>query len=102
MRTTVTEWQNQQLEKSIQIAQANTANAQRDARDELVKAFNVKRKANKGKWIQFDGDIWGGPVAIKSYDTWIQVATFNGIRDGGPTDCTVKAMNEWLTRFLKV
>ena len=76
------------------------AQSQRDARDELIKAFNAERKANKGKWVQFNGEFWGSPVAIKSYDTWIQVATFNGMCDSGPMDCTVKAMNEWLTRFL--
>ena len=67
---------------------------------EFIKAFNAERKANKGKWVQFSGEVDGQPVAIKSYNTWIQVATFKGMRDGGPMDCTVRAMNEWLTRFL--
>ena len=66
----------------------------------LIKAFNKERRANKNKWVQFHGVIDGQPVAIKSYNTWIQVATFNGKRDSGPMDCTVSAMNHWLTQFL--
>jgi len=67
---------------------------------ELLQAFNTKRKTNKNKWIQFHSAFHDQPVTIKSYNTWIQVATFNGKRDSGPMKCTVKTMNEWLTKFL--
>ena len=67
---------------------------------ELVKAFNIKRKANKNKWIWTEGLVNDKPVVIKSYNTWIQFATFCNKRDGGPMDCSVKVMNDWLSGFL--
>jgi len=68
--------------------------------EQLIKAFNKERKGNQGKWLSFTGDIDGEPVSIKSFDTWIQVATYKGRRDGSPAGCTVKQLNEWLLNFL--
>lgn len=70
--------------------------------EELLKAFQRQRRAHKDKWIEFHGELDGQHVAIKSYNTWIQVATYRGKRDGGPMDCTVAAMTQWLTKFLAV
>ena len=41
--------------------------------EELLKAFNKERKANKNRWTTFRGELDGLPVAIKSYNTWIQI-----------------------------
>ncbi len=67
---------------------------------ELLQRFNKERKANKGKWIFFHDTLNDQPVAIKSYNTWIQVVKYQGRQAGGPMDCTVKAMTEFLTKFL--
>ena len=67
---------------------------------DLIKEFNRKRRTNKDRWIQFTGTIHGQPVAIKSYNTWIQIATYGDRRGSGPMNCTVTAMNDWLTSFL--
>ena len=69
--------------------------------ENLLAEFNKQRKASKGKWLMFGGEHDGFPLAIKSFDTWIQVADHKGKRGGGPMDCTVKVMNEWLTKFLE-
>jgi|APSaa5957512535_1039671.scaffolds.fasta_scaffold42042_1 hypothetical protein len=69
--------------------------------EELLKAFNKERKANKGKWVFFHGTLDGLPVAIKSYNTWIQILDYNGKRDGGPMDCLVGKMNCWLQESLR-
>ncbi len=68
--------------------------------EELLKAFNKERKANKGKWVFFHGALNGLPVAIKSYNTWIQILKYNDWKDGGPMDCKVGAMNCWLQEAL--
>ena len=68
--------------------------------EQLIKAFNKERKAHRGKWLSFTGDIDGKPVCIKSFDTWIQVATYKDKRDGSPMGCSVKQLNEWLLNFL--
>jgi hypothetical protein len=67
----------------------------------FIARFNCERKANKNRWIWLDGEIDGIRVQTKSYNTWIQIAKLGDKRDCGPMDCSVKDMNEWLTKFLK-
>jgi len=68
--------------------------------ENLIKEFNKERKANKGRWVFFQGEIEGEPVLIKSYNTWIQVLEYRGVRDGSPMELSVRSMNEWLREKL--
>ena len=67
---------------------------------EMLKEFNKERRENKGKWVYFYGEVNGEEVAIKSFDTTIQILKYKGHKTGGPCDCSVKAMNEFVTTAL--
>ena len=67
---------------------------------DVVLQFNNKRKTSKGKWLFFDCATTIGVLQIKSWETWIQVASLNGHRDAGPMDCSVAKCSDWLTAFL--
>jgi len=69
--------------------------------DNLIKRFHAERKANKNRWVFFHGEIDGQPVSIKSFNNWVQVATFNGFRDGSPMDCKVSQLDKWLRDFFE-
>ena len=66
---------------------------------EVVKDWNKARKANKDKWVLFEGSVDGSPVRIKSYNLWIQRVEFRDFIDGYNGE-TVKGANEFLTDFL--
>ncbi len=74
---------------------------------ETIADFNAMRKANKGSWFTFRGNSEDGrPIAIKAYGTWIQIAEIGEsgapgfVRDCGPMDVSVGAMNSFLRSFL--
>lgn len=73
--------------------------------DDLIKQHNAQRKANKNRWLSLSAVISGHRVAIKSYNTWIQVLKVEGplvnFRDSGPMDCSVKACRDYLAQALK-
>lgn len=67
--------------------------------EQTVKDWNKARKANRDKWIFFEGYIDGAPIRIKSYNLWIQRAEFRDFIDGY-NGGTVKGANDFLTDFL--
>ena len=68
----------------------------------MLKEFNKERKQNKGKWIYFNWDFGNGNIVkMKSFNTWVQVLDYNGYRDGGLCDISVKAMNKWIWETLE-
>lgn len=71
----------------------------------LIADHDFHRKANKNRWLALSAVISGHRVAIKSYNTWIQVLKVEGpntnFRDSGPMDCSVKACRDYLAQTLK-
>ena len=70
-------------------------------KEEFIKFVNDQRKQNKSRWVVLQEDVDGTPIAIKFYNTWIQVfRTDTGINYAGPMDCSVKVFNEHLREVL--
>jgi hypothetical protein len=70
-------------------------------KDEFIKLVNDKRKANKDKWVTIQEEVDGVPVAIKSFNTWIQLMyTNDGRKHSGPMDCKVSTFNLVLKEVL--
>ena len=67
---------------------------------DFIRDFNTERRAMKDKWVVFLGTCNGKEVAIKSYNTWVQVIVIDGVRDSGPSDCNVGELNAWLASVL--
>jgi hypothetical protein len=68
--------------------------------EELLKAWNAQRKANRDKWVFFDGDLDGSTVRIKSYNLWIQRIEYRDYIDG-KASATVKAATDFIRGFLE-
>lgn len=68
---------------------------------ETVQLFNRTRRANPGQWFTLDTTVKGHRLRLKAYGTWIQVARYRGIEDGGPMDCQVRDVTQWLIQFLE-
>lgn len=67
----------------------------------LIKLFNQERKANKNTWLFFNYSIHGEDIAIKSFNTYIQVIKIGDrVKDSGPMDCKVKDMTQFLKDIL--
>jgi ASC-1-like (ASCH) protein len=69
-------------------------------KEDFLKAFNKQRRQSKDRWITWTGEVNEVPVQIKSYNTWVQVLRIPPFQASGPMDCSVKALNEFLTRSL--
>lgn len=82
--------------------------------DDFIKEHNALRKANKNRWLCVSAVISGHRVAIKSYNTWIQLLRveplletlpdtkgLHSFKDSGPMDCSVKDYNLYLKESLK-
>jgi hypothetical protein len=67
-------------------------------KQEFIKKINRDRKANKDKWLFTMEEVEGCQVAVKSYNTWIQVMQGDIMpgRYSGPMDATVKVFNSVL------
>ena len=70
------------------------------SKDEAVKSWNKLRRQNKGQWVYWCGHVEGKYLEVKSFDEWIQYASYNGFTDGGPSDGRVKDSVEWLDKFI--
>ena len=74
-----------------------------DSIQEFVARWKSERKAAKGKWFAFAHPVTDiGLVAIKGYDTWIQIVRAEAVpwRGEGPMDSTVKDAAAWLEKYL--
>jgi hypothetical protein len=74
--------------------------------EELIRLFNLTRKANKNRWYSLNVVISNDITCqIKAYNTWIQRVTLtspNGqVIDGSCSDLSVKDINTWLTGTLE-
>lgn len=66
-----------------------------------LEMVNALRKANKNKWVQIPSIIVDGKmIAIKFYNTWVQILRIDGIICSGPMDCKVREFNAFLTQAL--
>lgn len=68
--------------------------------EELLKAWNAQRKANRGKWVFFEGSLDGSTVRIKSYNLWVQRIEYRDFIDGKDS-ATVKAATDFIRDFLE-
>ena len=73
-----------------------------DSKEELIKSFHAHRKLKKGEWLFFKGYLKDDLVQIKSYNNWIQILQFKGVRDSGPMDTSVKKVTEYLQSILSI
>lgn len=64
--------------------------------EELVKTIKRARTINKGTWFTFEGDLNGSPIRIKAFNKWMQRVEYKGWVDSGPSDCSVKELNDYL------
>jgi hypothetical protein len=62
-------------------------------KQEFLKKINKDRKANKDKWLFTMEEVEGCQVAVKSFNTWVQIMHSNGVKYSGPMDCSVKVFN---------
>lgn len=74
---------------------------------ETVQAWTKERRANKGAWVFFHADYNGRPIAVKSFNTSIQIARAGRkgepgtITDTGPIDARVRDAEAFLRSFLE-
>ena len=67
---------------------------------EFITLFNKTRKANKNNWIVLIEEVEGSIIKTKSYNTWVQRMEYKGFITGGPMDCSVKQVNEFLVNTI--
>ncbi len=67
---------------------------------EFIALFNKTRKANKNNWIILIEEVDGNIIKTKSYNTWIQRVEYKNFITGGPMDCSVKTVNEFLNQII--
>ena len=75
--------------------------------DQIVQDWNDERRARKDEWFSFHAKTDdGAPVAIKSWNTWMQIVRIgeNGApgftRGSGPMDARVRDAQDFLRGFL--
>ena len=68
---------------------------------EFVKTINILRLENKGRWYQWQGEVNGKQVALKSYNTWVQRLKVGDITHSGNMDVSVKEFKEFLSACVK-
>jgi len=67
--------------------------------EEFIKAANDARKLYKGQWFILQGVIGVRPIAIKNYNTYLQIYRIDGRNYGsGAMDMPVAKWNEELQR----
>jgi len=69
--------------------------------EQFVKHINSLRRSNKNQWYTFSGTVNGKSVSLKAFGTWIQVIVVDGVRNGFPSDITVRQFNESLLEALR-
>lgn len=65
---------------------------------DFIEEINKLRRQNKGKWYTWSGYVDGKTVAIKGYETWLQIFRINGLEQGCPMDVSVGKFKELLAR----
>ena len=69
---------------------------QTDSASDAVKQINAARLDNKGKWIFIYVSFLGESIKIKSFNTWIQVFQYNGMRCSNGMDSPVGEYRSFL------
>lgn len=70
-------------------------------KDEFIKHVNSERKKNKDKWVTIQKEVDGVLIAIKFFNTWIQLMyTNDGINYSGMMDVKVSEFNKHLKEVL--
>lgn len=54
--------------------------------EEFVKTINKLRLKNKNNWYMWQGTINDRAVALKGYNTWLQIFRVNGLELGLPME----------------
>lgn len=61
---------------------------------EFIAFCNSTRKQNKNQWYALREIVDGHNVAIKGFNTWLQIIEVDGLKSSGTMDCSVKRFNE--------
>jgi hypothetical protein len=68
--------------------------------ENVIKEINNLRKASSG-WYSYTTALRGKPLTIKGYHTWIQRIEYDGWKESGIADISVKQFKlqlfHWLT-----
>lgn len=68
--------------------------------EEFVKEVNTLRLSNKGQWYTWQGIVNGKEVAIKGYNTWLQIFRINGLSCWSPMEQSIRDFKELLTNAI--
>lgn len=63
---------------------------------DFVQLINSARKNNKNSWYIFSGLVDGKSVALKGFNTWLQVYRVNGLNQPSLMGISVKQFTEAL------
>ena len=69
--------------------------------EDAVKQLNKLRLDNKGQWVFAEVNVNGLNYRFKFYNTWIQIAEFDGLRGSSGMDITVKQFKDYLLNFFR-
>lgn len=67
---------------------------------ELIAEINALRKANKNKWVNTVLSYNNQSIAIKFFETWVQVLMINGVKHSSGMDISVKQFNTFLNEVI--
>lgn len=68
------------------------------SQDTFFKVINDTRKGNKDRWYTFVGVVNNKEVAVKGFNTWLQVYRVDGLNQPTLMDIPVKQFNQDLAR----
>jgi hypothetical protein len=57
---------------------------------DFIETINSIRKANKNNWYQWSGTVEGREVAIKGFNTGLQIYRVDGVKMNTTCDISVK------------
>ena len=60
---------------------------------EFKQGINKNRKTNKDNWYCWQGLVNGKSIALKGFNTWLQVFKIDGVDCSGSMDISVKDFN---------
>jgi len=57
--------------------------------DDFIDLINRLRKAHKGRWYTWIGDVEGKDISLKGFGTWLQIFKVDGIDYSNPMERAV-------------
>lgn len=66
--------------------------------DTFFKIINDTRRGNIDRWYTFFGVVNGKEVAVKGFNTWLQIYRVDGLNQPTSMDIPVKQFNQELAR----